>query len=376
MLIPVLAALVVGLAATPALGAITPPGPSSYNYIFAGCATPGNIPVYNTYLKVYGLTQAECDVHVTAAPSSSNYKYSFYAPAVDLAKSECYLGNTPPWDGTLQIPEPGDADGSCRVGLVRIGVLKDRPTAGIPYEWTWAGCYAGQTQIDPPAYAGNFFNAPAGTQWGVRLGYLDRSDCLRICSSRLSTLKTTDPADYASTKYAYALLFTEGSPEVQQGEQVHKCICALGPVEGTPAQCEDYNGGEKFTMSYLYAVQINDVIPSAAPNRRREAQRKKQEMLHAKLHAHCPVGYTPCRIALNGDSYECIDTDTELESCGGCLFGEHARRPELRAREAMGRDCTSVMGVVSEAASCRRGTCVTTACRPGYKLVYDHCVQA
>lgn len=288
-------------------------------------------------------------MYLTAAPSSANYPFSFYEARADPTKSECYLGDRPPSDQTLVIPTPGDADGSCAVGQVRvcmcpadtadakIGVLKETPSGGIPYEWTWAGCYAGQTQINPPAYAGNFFNGPLGVQWGVRFGYYDRSECLKTCASRLSALKTSDPADYAAAKYAYVLFFTEGSPEIQQGDRVYKCICALGPVEGTPAQCENYNGGPAYTMDYLYAVQINDLVPSAAPNRRREAQRRKQEMLHAKLHAHCPVGYTPCHVELNSESYECIDTSSELESCGGCLFGEHDRRPDLK-REVTGRE--------------------------------------
>jgi hypothetical protein len=59
----------------------------------------------------------------------------------------------------------------------------------------------------------------------------------------------------------------------------------------------------------------------------------------------CPADLVACPIAgTQEDSYECLDPQNELESCGGCAsIGE-------------GRDCTAIAGAWH--VSCDRGTCV------------------
>ncbi|KAJ7686012.1 hypothetical protein B0H17DRAFT_1204556 [Mycena rosella] len=57
-------------------------------------------------------------------------------------------------------------------------------------------------------------------------------------------------------------------------------------------------------------------------------------------------------------TFECIDTDSDFRSCGGCLFPAkgHAR----------GEDCTRIEGAAD--AYCECGACVVRSCRPGYVL--------
>jgi hypothetical protein len=64
----------------------------------------------------------------------------------------------------------------------------------------------------------------------------------------------------------------------------------------------------------------------------------------------CPI---PTATGLS-DDYECLDTSTELESCGGCAsLGE-------------GTDCTAIPHAWNVA--CNRGKCEVSSCAPGYKL--------
>ncbi|KAK4684318.1 hypothetical protein P7C73_g5867, partial [Tremellales sp. Uapishka_1] len=82
---------------------------------------------------------------------------------------------------------------------------------------------------------------------------------------------------------------------------------------------------------------------------------------------YCPVGLTAC--AIDG-GYECIDTMTELESCGGCLDAQFGVSSGTR-----GQDCSS-MGALMGHATCTSGTCVATACSDGLSLEDGACVPS
>ncbi|KAK7028331.1 hypothetical protein R3P38DRAFT_2935449 [Favolaschia claudopus] len=83
----------------------------------------------------------------------------------------------------------------------------------------------------------------------------------------------------------------------------------------------------------------------------------KRELVH-----DCRDGFTACRIpGGSAKSYECIDTRTELESCGGCLYGTL-----IKGHSLLGEDCTTIPGVSD--VSCIKGQCVVRKCMPGYIL--------
>lgn len=77
----------------------------------------------------------------------------------------------------------------------------------------------------------------------------------------------------------------------------------------------------------------------------------------------CPKNFSVCPIpggAVN--AYECIDSFTDLGSCGGCTsLGK-------------GRDCTQIPG--ARWMGCENGGCVVYSCRQGWKLDgEDTCVK-
>ncbi|KAF8147746.1 hypothetical protein K438DRAFT_1625980 [Mycena galopus ATCC 62051] len=77
----------------------------------------------------------------------------------------------------------------------------------------------------------------------------------------------------------------------------------------------------------------------------------------------CSAGQTACPIPGRGaKSWECIDTQSELESCGGCIYSD-----DLPRSSPHGKDCTAIPGVSD--VSCVKGQCVIRKCISGYNLV-------
>ncbi|KAF8881612.1 hypothetical protein BD779DRAFT_1004167 [Infundibulicybe gibba] len=77
----------------------------------------------------------------------------------------------------------------------------------------------------------------------------------------------------------------------------------------------------------------------------------------------CPRGFTACGVLGRGakSSWDCIDAQNDLESCGGCTIPLHGSSlgPE-------GVDCTALPGVSD--VSCVRGGCIVHKCMPGYDM--------
>ncbi|GAA5972589.1 hypothetical protein JCM21900_001328 [Sporobolomyces salmonicolor] len=71
----------------------------------------------------------------------------------------------------------------------------------------------------------------------------------------------------------------------------------------------------------------------------------------------CPVGEEACPIFPRMGTYECIDTKSELESCGGC------------SSRGLGEDCTLIRG--AQGVTCESGHCNVYSCQLGWKLDAD-----
>jgi len=81
-----------------------------------------------------------------------------------------------------------------------------------------------------------------------------------------------------------------------------------------------------------------------------KAQKQKQVQF-------CPSGLSQCPVKGVLGEYECIDTTSELESCGGC------------ASVGKGKDCNTI--AYATTSSCLGGVCVVLACDSGYKISAD-----
>ncbi|RDX45574.1 hypothetical protein OH76DRAFT_1407968 [Lentinus brumalis] len=93
---------------------------------------------------------------------------------------------------------------------------------------------------------------------------------------------------------------------------------------------------------------------------------RRRYMNSLRKRAMCPEGTTACgvyeRRGALSTPWECIDTMSDLESCGGCIN-------PLDAFSTRGVDCTAIPGVID--VSCVSGACVVNRCGVGYTRTSD-----
>ncbi|WWC95373.1 hypothetical protein V866_002235 [Kwoniella sp. B9012] len=89
----------------------------------------------------------------------------------------------------------------------------------------------------------------------------------------------------------------------------------------------------------------------------------------------CPKSMTACQLENDPASYECIDTESGLESCGGCLHGGYSPPGHLNSTSTIGKDCSSMYGVSMGHSSCIDGL-YQFDCMRGWKHAGDKCIKA
>lgn len=146
----------------------------------------------------------------------------------------------------------------------------------------------------------------------------------------------------------------------------YTCTCGTAETLGTSANCA-VNRPVVYTNS--------DGTASLAARRRRALEIAARMQAQQKV---CPGSLKSCFTATpslsEGIAFECVDTKSELESCGGCVRGEYTNDFVLGQTIATsGEDCTAIEGVAFGAVSCVKGRCVASQCSSGYRLVNGSC---
>ncbi|PPQ80825.1 hypothetical protein CVT25_001950 [Psilocybe cyanescens] len=127
-------------------------------------------------------------------------------------------------------------------------------------------------------------------------------------------------------------------------------ITPTPPVTTPPSQPSSYNKGNNYN---------NDDDKNGRGNNgnhggNRGGYHKRAAKSRSSL---CPSGLDACPISgLFGD-YECLDTASELESCGGC------------ASLGKGQDCTKITGAWN--VGCEQGSCIVYTCAGGFRVGAD-----
>jgi len=360
-----------------------PNSPSACGSAGTQCKSPvgGNgTPVCNS-----GVCSVQCD-----APRTYN-----------AATNTCDLANTPSSCGPLGINCPSDPAGKgtaqCTAGTCSLSC-----PAGYVYSPTQARCIV----TDDPNSCGYTLIrykcvAPANGQATCQLGQCGfvcnagytASGSLSVVGTVLGlgsaqcTSITSDPNNCGA--------LNKQCPTVANGQAVctssscsiqcntgydydrvqNKCISITGdlnncgfvgnrcfaPTNGL-AQCQ--NSLCKFTCNTGYVASGASCVLSGSA----KARTKKRSKPVVGL---CPAGETACPIAgsnsfraFNTSSnkrldfagaaggFECLDTRSSLESCGGC------------ASTGEGKDCTTIPH--SAGVGCSAGQCVVFSCEPGY----------
>nr|XP_019048334.1 hypothetical protein I302_02104 [Kwoniella bestiolae CBS 10118]OCF27264.1 hypothetical protein I302_02104 [Kwoniella bestiolae CBS 10118] len=162
--------------------------------------------------------------------------------------------------------------------------------------------------------------------------------------------------------YTYAVARPDGE------SQEFSCFCGndQGEFQYTEQVCDA--GSE-------YIFQNVGESPSEIVGRRRLKERRelaKARKLGRLAGPACPKGLEACNVPGVDGAFECIDTNSELESCGGCA---HGRFGEKIASRSIGVDCTSLPGVRLGASTCYEGKCEVYACKQGWYWSKGVCVK-
>nr|XP_018259367.1 uncharacterized protein I303_08295 [Kwoniella dejecticola CBS 10117]OBR81525.1 hypothetical protein I303_08295 [Kwoniella dejecticola CBS 10117] len=181
------------------------------------------------------------------------------------------------------------------------------------------------------------------------------------------------PSDVVSLETCFASCKTEGSAMIQPliNDDMFGCRCnAANTIEGIDNEQESGSGavtcGGNAWFTYTHSAD------ATASGLAKKALRERLVNLRNRNNGGlCPFRSKACQIPYS-DTYECIDTTSEFESCGGCTFGEF--QPAKNA--TMGTNCSALPGIVRGAVTCSNSRCEAFACRSGFKLVSGVCVAA
>ncbi|WVW78854.1 hypothetical protein I302_100817 [Kwoniella bestiolae CBS 10118] len=114
---------------------------------------------------------------------------------------------------------------------------------------------------------------------------------------------------------------------------------------------------------------------SASASQQAQARKRAQKALESERRkSFCPGKMTSCLIPGVEDSWECVDPQSDLESCGGCAHGEYTSDGPSNST-ATGLDCTNMPGVLRGGSTCTNGECVAFACKRKWTLLDGKCVR-
>ncbi|KAK6908396.1 hypothetical protein I203_102397 [Kwoniella mangroviensis CBS 8507] len=179
------------------------------------------------------------------------------------------------------------------------------------------------------------------------------NNCYNTISANDVTSSTTFEQCFETcTTYTDAFLKVSGN--------AYLCVCSNTASTGTTQTCGN-------TGTYFAYAHTATSSPSIIERRRRKLEKMKRDE-QLRLNRFCPGGLQACVIPGSDDSFECIDTSSELESFGGCLYGSYTN-----STASAGVDCSIIPGAAFGGATCSNGRCEISACREGFQLVDGRC---
>ncbi|KAF9456373.1 hypothetical protein BDZ94DRAFT_1275865 [Collybia nuda] len=129
---------------------------------------------------------------------------------------------------------------------------------------------------------------------------------------------------------------------------VRKCLPAPTPPSPPPSTPSKHHGHNNGYNDH----NINGSHGSNYGHKRRSNHLKSRSI------SLCPSGLDGCPISdVKAGDYECLDTTTELESCGGCTS------------LGLGQDCTAIVGAWN--VGCDQGHCAVYTCSGGFRRARD-----
>ncbi|KAK6902736.1 hypothetical protein I203_107995 [Kwoniella mangroviensis CBS 8507] len=221
-----------------------------------------------------------------------------------------------------------------------------------PSDWTY-GESCGQA---------NFYDPPITTVW-----------LLKTTFSRLGCAIVTN---YEERHFSNVPDFQACFAQCKKSEYVFvdravgvgiRCSCSDEP---TYQGLSSYQGTTPQDFNWM--IFQHPPGSSGAPSGwvRRQLKERLAREAGQKALAVCPKDMTACQTSSEDDSsFECLDVQSELESCGGCIYGSFGHG----GNSSWGIDCLSLPGVSREGVTCLLGECLAFGCENGYDLRDNQC---
>jgi len=150
-------------------------------------------------------------------------------------------------------------------------------------------------------------------------------------------------------------------------EELDSFIRSCGPLSNALA-----HGIHKYTLEKDLAGCINRSIHKLSSCSPAPSHRKRSPAEIARSEHLCEFGLSKCGIYSSYSPssgtvppYECVDTKSSLESCGGCVIPYTLGLTKSEIEELKTGVCTALKGV--SAVGCYKGQCVVHKCQKGYE---------
>ncbi|ODN96533.1 hypothetical protein L198_04248 [Cryptococcus wingfieldii CBS 7118] len=149
----------------------------------------------------------------------------------------------------------------------------------------------------------------------------------------------------------------------------YQCVCGDPTLSISFVAC----------TSGLYYVYTHpaDAAASGLARRKRHLEveeRMKRSQMIRERGWDCPKGMQACNVKGAADTWECIDPKSDLETCGGCAYGDYIKG--LNNTPSSGMDCSTLPGVYRGSVTCSDGRCVAYACKRGWTLEGGICMKS
>ncbi|GFZ46250.1 hypothetical protein JCM24511_04497 [Saitozyma sp. JCM 24511] len=286
---------------------------SALGSAYVGCFPSSDVTGFTP--PTSGLTQPSNGACIAACQANSQ-GYSYYIAST----SHCYCSASTvfPTPGDLQQGTVGNP-GGCSSGLA----IATR----IPTSFSFDGCFVLDVSL---------FNPPIE----VSRPDVCFSDCANFDFAVIGGLPTTP-------------------------NSLMDCYCGNGVNLGVTAIRCPAHGVLVQDGAYFY----DDHHGSHGFSRRKALE---QAVLKQQAANICPAGLKPCHIdGADDKAFECIDPVSDIESCGGCVFGEFETGS---SNSTVGVNCLDAPGQALGGVTCSSGQCEVSKCKPGYHLKSGKCV--
>ncbi|WWC87273.1 uncharacterized protein L201_002161 [Kwoniella dendrophila CBS 6074] len=287
---------------------------------FVGCVLSATVALTGSN-GAYVSSQASCNTRCL----SKRYQYSYYTVGTLLTTNNCYCDNVNSFVAASAYLA-GSSASTCMKGI-------QAAATDLSTSFSFNGCAS--------AIDGITINLQQGTLLGGSL-VSDPQSCFEQCKGGLK---------------AY---FVPIVPSLTAIAPSYGCVC------DPSGQITSGSGG----ISQFYGFIHSASASAASQAKKRQARDRRSPR------TFCPKGLKACRIPGDVDSWECIDPETELESCGGCRYGEYGNVGNINVgKNVAGIDCSVHPGVSLGGSTCSHGTCQILACKRKWRLEKGRCVR-